>query len=60
VGGAGSPSPVVRADRANRLVAADAGPPLHCLVVPGALHFAERQALLRFADAPEDALPAPS
>jgi len=60
VGGAGSPSPVVRADRAERLLAADAGPPLHCLVVPGALHFAEREALARFAGAPDDALPAPT
>lgn len=60
VGGAGSPSPVVRADRAERLVAADLGPPLHCLVVPGVLHFAEREALRRFAAAPDDALPPPS
>ena len=60
VGGAGSPSPVVRADRAERLVAADLGPPLHCLVVPGTLHFAEREALRALAGAPEDALPAPS
>ena len=57
VGGAGSPDPVVRADRAERLAAADLGPPLHCVVVPGALHFAEREALARFARAPEDALP---
>jgi len=60
VGAAGSPSPVVRADRAERLLAVDAGPPLHCLVVPGALHFAEREALARFAGAPDDALPAPT
>lgn len=57
VGGAGSASPVVRADRADRLAARDFGPPLHCLVVPGPLHFAEREALLRLASAPEDALP---
>jgi len=60
VGGAGSPSPVVRADRAERLLAADLGPPLHCLVVPGTLHFAEREALRALAGAPEDALPPPS
>ena len=57
IGNAGSPNPVVIADRADRLVARDIGPPLHCLIVPGRLHFAEREALLRFAAAPEDALP---
>ncbi|MGI0150046.1 MAG: diphthine synthase, partial [Thermoplasmata archaeon] len=57
IANAGSPKPVVRADRADRLAAKDLGPPLHCLVVPGTLHFAEREALIRFAGAPEDALP---
>lgn len=57
IGGAGSPTPVVRADRADRLMDADLGPPLHSLIVPGTLHFAEREALLRFAGAPADALP---
>jgi diphthine synthase len=57
IGRAGSPAPVVRADRADRLVDADLGPPLHCLLVPGVLHFAEREALARFASAPADALP---
>ena len=60
VGGAGSPSPVVRADRAEGCLAADLGPPLHCLIVPGNLHFAEREALRVLAGAPEDALPTPS
>jgi diphthine synthase len=60
VTGAGSRDPRVRANRAERLLEADLGPPLHCLVIPGALHFAEREALRRFADAPEDALPPPS
>lgn len=57
ISNAGSPSPVVLADRADRLVTRDLGPPLHCLIVPGKLHFAEREALIRFAAAPEDALP---
>ena len=57
VGGAGSGRPVVRADRAERLLDADLGPPLHCLLVPGSLHFVEREALMRFAHAPQDALP---
>lgn len=55
VGGAGSDSPILRGDRAERLLEVDFGPPLHCLLVPGALHFAERDALLRFARAPADA-----
>ena len=57
VGGAGSRNPNVRADLAKRLLGVDCGPPLHCLVVPGTLHFAEREALLRLARAPPDALP---
>jgi len=57
ISNAGSPNPVVLADRADRLVTRDLGPPLHCLIVPGKLHFVEREALIRFAAAPEDALP---
>ncbi len=60
VGGAGSPHPVTRAGRADRLAAEDVGPPLHCLVVPGALHSVEREALRRFAGAPANALPPPA
>jgi len=58
IGNVGSPNPVVKADRADRLAAQDLGPPLHSLIVPGSLHFVEREALVRFAAAPEDALPA--
>src|SRR3989454_7168616 len=49
-------SPEVRAfagpiaDLADR----DLGPPLHCLVIPGALHFLEKEALVAFAGAPQD------
>ena len=32
----------------------DLGPPLHCLVIPGALHFLEKEALIAFAGAPHD------
>lgn len=32
----------------------DLGPPLHCLVVPGTLHFLEEEALVAFAGAPHD------
>ncbi len=49
-------SPEVRAfaapiaDLADR----DLGPPLHCLVIPGNLHFLEKEALVVFAGAPQD------
>src|SRR2546428_1122613 len=49
-------SPQVRAfagpiaDLADR----DLGPPLHCLVIPGTLHFLEKEALVAFAGAPHD------
>jgi len=32
----------------------DLGPPLHCLVIPGPLHFLEAEALAAFAGAPHD------
>lgn len=34
----------------------DLGPPLHCLVMPGRLHFMEAQALVALANAPADIL----
>jgi len=40
-----SPDQMVRAGRVRDLVQFDFGPPPHCLVVPGRLHFAEREAL---------------
>lgn len=53
---AGSDSPLVRADRLERLARIDFGGPLHVLVVPGELHEMEAEALATFADAPEPAL----
>ncbi len=32
----------------------DLGPPLHCLVIPGTLHFLEKESLVAFAGAPHD------
>ena len=55
---AGSPSPVVRADRLGTLAGESFGDPLHLLVVPGELHLLEREALAELGDAPEDVLPA--
>jgi len=49
-------SPDVRAHAAPiaDLVTRDLGPPLHCLVIPGNLHFLEKEALIVFAGAPHD------
>lgn len=51
---AGSPEPVVAADRLSALAARDFGDPLHLLVLPGDLHHIERDALVELADAPAE------
>ena len=53
---AGSPDPVVAADRLSTLAEADFGDPLHLLVIPGDLHHVERDALVGLAGASEDLL----
>jgi diphthine synthase len=53
---AGSPDPVVRADRLSVLATESFGDPLHLLVVPGTLHHVERDALAALGGAPEDLL----
>ncbi|MFB6160144.1 MAG: diphthine synthase [Haloferacaceae archaeon] len=53
---AGSPDPVVSADRLSALADRGFGGPLHALVLPGELHHVEREALERLADAPAAAL----
>ena len=50
----GSEAPRVTAGRAKDLLSRDVGPPLHCIVVPGELHFMEREALVKLAGAPTD------
>ncbi len=50
----GAPEVRAHADRVERLVARELGPPPQCLVVPGELHFLERDALIAFAGAPQD------
>lgn len=50
----GSPEVRAVAGPIGRLASKDLGPPLHCLVVPGSLHFLEREALMVFAGAPQD------
>jgi diphthine synthase len=54
---AGSPDPVVVADRLSALADRDFGDPLHLLVVPGEVHHVEADALRTLAGAPPDLLP---
>lgn len=54
---AGSPEPVVAADRLSALAERSFGDPLHLLVVPGSLHELEAESLRAFADAPVELLP---
>jgi diphthine synthase len=51
---AGSPDPVVAADRLAALGTDEFGDPLHLLVVPGDLHHVEADALRTLADAPRN------
>ncbi|MFB6205962.1 MAG: diphthine synthase [Haloglomus sp.] len=51
---AGSPDPLVAADRLSSLAERDFGDPLHLLVLPGELHHVERDALVELASAPAD------
>ncbi|MFC7165739.1 diphthine synthase [Halospeciosus flavus] len=54
---AGSPDPVVAADRLSALAERDFGDPLHLLVIPGDLHHVETDALRGLAGAPDELLP---
>jgi len=53
---AGSTDPVVRADRLSTLATESFGDPLHLLVVPGTLHYIERDALAALGGAPDTVL----
>jgi len=53
---AGSMEPLVRADRIETLVGEDFGGPLHCLIIPGKLHFLEEEGLLILGGAPSELL----
>jgi diphthine synthase len=53
---AGSPDPVVEAERLSALAERSFGDPLHLLVVPGRLHELEAEALRAFAGAPAELL----
>ena len=53
---AGSNHPVVRGGRVCDLLDYDFGSPLHCLIVPGDLHFIEAEALVTLAGISENLL----
>lgn len=53
---AGSPDPLVEADRLSELATRAFGDPLHLLVIPGTLHHIEADALATLAGAPEELL----
>ncbi len=53
---AGSDKPVVRADRIKKLVDEDFGGPLHCMIIPGDLHFMEAEYLVKICGAPNEIL----
>jgi diphthine synthase len=56
---AGEPDCRKFAGSASRLSSIDFGPPMHCLIIPGKLHFEEREALKVLGGAREDELPPP-
>jgi len=53
---AGSPEPLVRAHRVDVLVEEDFGGPLHCMIIPGDLHFLEAEGLVILGGALEHIL----
>ncbi|MUV90416.1 diphthine synthase [Halapricum sp. CBA1109] len=53
---AGSPEPVVTADTLDSLAAQSFGEPLHMLLIPGDLHYVERDALVELGGAPKAAV----
>ncbi|WP_414469481.1 diphthine synthase [Methanobacterium sp. ACI-7] len=53
---AGSDKPVVRADKIKTLINEDFGGPLHCLIIPGKMHFMEAEYLVEVCGAPEEFL----
>ena len=50
----GSPDVRAAAGSIGDLIERDLGPPPHTIVIPGQLHFLEREALIAFAGAPHD------
>ncbi len=50
----GSPESRAIAGPIGSLFNRELGPPMHCLVIPGRMHFLEKEALITFAGAPHD------
>ena len=46
----GSNKEIIRADKAKKLLKLNFGPAPHCLIVPGKLHFMEKEYLKGFAE----------
>ena len=53
---AGSDKPIVKGGRVCDVKNFDFGEPLHCMIVPGDLHFIEAEALITLADVDEELL----
>lgn len=53
---AGSDHPIVKGGRVADVADFDFGNPLHCMIVPGDLHFLEAEALVTLAEVDEDLL----
>lgn len=53
---AGSDKPIVKGGRVCDVLNYDFGSPLHCMIVPGNLHFIEAEALITLADIPKSLL----
>ncbi|MDI6708325.1 MAG: diphthine synthase [Candidatus Thermoplasmatota archaeon] len=51
---ASSEEPLCRAGHVKNLLTENFGQPLHCLVIPGKLHFLEAESLVKIAGAPEE------
>jgi diphthine synthase len=54
LGSVGSPDPVVKVDYIKDMVDKNYGMGLHCLIVPGKLHFMEAEALVELGGAPRE------
>ncbi len=53
---AGSDKPIVKGGKVSDVINFDFGEPLHCMIVPGDLHFLEAEALISLADVDKDLL----
>jgi len=53
---AGSDKPLVKGGTVEEVLNFDFGGPLHCMIVPGDLHFVEAEALITLADISKDLL----